>query len=248
MITVCYNSGATITDTLRSVSCQSHPNIDHIIVDGGSTDETLDIVQVEGQRVTRIVSEPDRGIFDAMNKGIRLAEGEVIGFINSDDFYATDDAMSKIAAVFADSSVDACYGDLCYVRQDSTSVIVRYWRSSVFMAGLFARGWCPPHPTFFARKSLFNRFGLFDLNYQSGVDIELMMRFMEVNHIKAIYIPDVLVKMRMGGASNSSWRNILRQNREIWRALKNHGLQPSVLPFVLGKIVSRCKQLMTRPV
>lgn len=248
VITVCYNSAATIVDTLRSVSLQSYPNIEHIIVDGGSTDKTLDIVRAEGQRVTHVVSESDRGIYDAMNKGIRVAQGEVIGFINSDDFYASEDALKNIAAVFIDPSVDACYGNLCYVRQDSTSEIVRYWRSSVFTSGLFARGWCPPHPTFFVRKNVFDRFGVFDLDYQSGVDVELMMRFMEVNHVKTVYIPEVLVKMRMGGVSNSNWGNVVLQNREIWRALRNHGLGRSVLAFVLGKTVSRCKQFLMRPV
>lgn len=232
---------------MRSVVRQTYPDIEHIIVDGGSHDDTVAIVRTEGSHGTRVISEPDRGIYDAMNKGLRLASGDVIGFLNSDDFYATENALAKIAAVFIDSSVGACYGDLCYVQQNSTAMIVRYWRSSVFTAGLFARGWCPPHPTFFARKTLFDQFGFFDVSFQSGVDIELMMRFMEVNNVRTTYIPEVLVKMRMGGASNNSWKNIVLQNREIWRALKTHGLRPSVLPFVLGKAVSRCRQFLTRP-
>ena len=247
IITVSYNSAATISDTMHSVVRQTYPDIEHIVVDGGSSDDTVAIVRAEGSRVTRIVSEPDRGIYDAMNKGLHLAHGDVIGFINSDDFYASSDALANVAAAFADPAVDACYGDLCYVKQDEVASVVRYWRSSVFRPGLFLRGWCPPHPTLFVRRNVYDRFGAFDLQYRIASDIELMIRFLEVHRVNTRYLPQVLVTMRMGGTTNRSWANILHQNCEIWHALKKHGLRPSILPFVFGKLWSRGRQFLTRP-
>lgn len=247
VITVCFNSETTIADTLISVDSQTDVDIEHIIIDGASRDATLDVVGNYRKPWRHVLSEGDKGIYDAMNKGLHLARGDVIGFINSDDFYASSDVLATVAAAFAEPAVDACYGDLCYVKRGELASVVRYWRSSVFSPGLFLRGWCPPHPTFFVRKAVFERFGSFDLSYRSGVDVELMMRFLEVHRIHVKYIPQVLVMMRMGGTSNSSWKNILLQNFEILRAQKNHGLQPSLLIFFLGKAVSRCKQFLTRP-
>lgn len=247
IITVCFNSGRTIADTLRSVDMQTGVDIEHLIIDGASRDRTLEILKQHSMPWRQVLSEPDNGLYDAMNKGIRLAQGEVIGFINSDDFYASAQVLKKVAAIFNDPAVDGCYGDLCYVNSEATANVIRYWRSSVFSTGLFRRGWCPPHPTFFVRRNIFERLGSFDLSYRSGIDIELMMRFLEVHRIRVQYIPEILVMMRMGGTSNSSWKNIFLQNSEIWRAQKNHSLQPSLLLFVLGKVVSRCKQFLTRP-
>lgn len=247
IVTVCFNSSKTIGDTLRSVRRQTYPHIEHIIVDGGSTDATLDIITAEGVRVSRVVSERDHGIYDAMNKGIAMAKGDVIGFINADDFYATDDALSKVAEIFRHSSVDICYGDLCYVRPIDTAAVVRYWRSSEFYPGAFANGWCPPHPTFFVRRKIYERFGNFDLNYRIAADVELMMRFLDVYRVRAKYLPQVLVKMRMGGTTNRSLGNIARQNREILRALKYHGLSANLLSFFGMKILSRGKQFIVRP-
>jgi glycosyltransferase involved in cell wall biosynthesis len=247
VITVSYNSAATISSTLRSISEQAHPNIEHIVIDGGSSDETIALVRELGSRVVTLVSESDRGIYDAMNKGLRLATGEVIGFINSDDFLASPDVIAKVARVFSDPSIDACYGDLCYVKPDDVASVVRYWRSSAFSPGLFLHGWCPPHPTLYVRRRVYELFGDFDLRYRIAADAELMMRFLEVHRINALYIPEVLVHMRIGGTTNRSVGNIMRQNLEIWRALKDHGLRPSVGSFVAGKLLSRGKQFLTRP-
>lgn len=247
VITVCYNSAAYIADSLRSVDSQTWQDFEHIIVDGGSADDTMKIVRSDSQSWRRWISEADRGIYDAMNKGIRMAAGEVIGFINSDDFYTSPHVLAKVADVFRDPSVDACYGDLCYVKQDDIASVVRYWRSSVFRPGLFLRGWCPPHPTFFVRRSVYERLHGFDLQYKIAADVELMARFMEVHRIRTRYIPEVLVTMRLGGASNQSWSSVLRQNREIFGALKTHGLRPSLASFVAGKLLSRGKQFLTRP-
>ncbi len=247
VITVCFNSAATITDTLKSVREQSYPDIEHIVVDGGSTDRTAEMVSAEGSRVAKFVSEPDRGIYDAMNKGIGLASGDVIGFINADDFYASEDALAKVADQFRHPGVDGCYGNLCYVKEFDTQSVVRYWRSSEFRPGFFASGWCPPHPTFFVRRRIYERFGRFDLSYRIAADVELMMRFLEVHHVRTRYLPEVLVKMRMGGTTNKSLKNIAKQNGEILRALKKHGLATNLLAFFGKKIISRGKQFVTKP-
>lgn len=247
IITVCFNSDATIADTLRSVRTQSYPDIEHIVVDGGSTDRTAEIVSAEGCRVSKYICEPDRGIYDAMNKGIGLASGDVIGFINADDFYASENALTKVADQFRHPGIDGCYGDLCYVKQFDTQAIVRYWRASPFQCGAFASGWCPPHPTFFVRRTIYERYGRFDLSYRIAADIELMMRFMETHQLRTRYLPEVLVKMRMGGTTNKSIVNIAKQNGEILRALKKHGLPANPLMFLGKKVVSRGKQFISRP-
>jgi glycosyltransferase involved in cell wall biosynthesis len=247
VITVCFNSAAYIADALRSVDAQTWPDVEHLIIDGGSSDNTLDIVAEHPRPWRLVTSEPDRGIYDAMNKGIRLATGEVVGLINSDDFYESPEVLAKVAAVFADPSIDACYGDLCYVRRDDTTKIVRYWRSSPFEPGLFGRGWAPPHPTLFVRRSVFSRHGVFDLAYPIAADMELMARFFEVHGVRSRYLPEVLVHMRMGGASNRSLRSIIQQNREILRALRTHELSRSAVGFVFAKLLSRSRQLLSRP-
>jgi glycosyltransferase involved in cell wall biosynthesis len=247
VITVCYNSAAHIADTLKSVESQTWPDLEHVIIDGASKDGTMGIIRSHHQPWRRVTSEPDRGIYDAMNKGIGLAEGEVIGFINSDDFYARPDVLEKVAAAFNESDVDACFGDLRYVSADNIDSVVRYWRSSAFSPGSFLHGWCPPHPTFFVKKSILERFGAFDLSYKIASDIELMARLLEVHRIRTRYIPEVLVTMRLGGTTNRSWSNVFRQNREIFKALKVHGLSPSLATFVVGKLLSRGRQFLVRP-
>ena len=248
IVTVTWNSAATVADTLRSVNAQTHPEVEHLIVDGGSTDATLDIVRAEGTRVAHIISERDRGIYDAMNKGIRLATGDVVGLLNSDDFYAGDDALATVAAAFeGEPALEVVYGDLCYVRPDDTERVVRYWRSAPFSPGRFARGWAPPHPTLFVRREVYARHGLFDLDYPIAADFELMARLLEVHRVRVRHLPKVLVHMRTGGTTNRSIRNIVRQNREILRALKRHGLSRSVPEFFLSKLLSRGRQFVARP-
>ncbi|MEP6482548.1 MAG: glycosyltransferase family 2 protein [Rhodoglobus sp.] len=247
VITASHNSARTIGDTLRSVNAQTHPDIEHIVVDGASTDATLAIVGAEGCRVTKLVSEPDLGIYDAMNKGLRLCTGDVVGLINSDDFYASERVLATVAAAFDDERVDAVYGDLCYVQKNAPSRIVRYWRSSAFEPGSFARGWAPPHPTLYIRRPLYERFGGFDLSYSLAADVELMARFFEVHRMRARYIPEVLVTMRMGGATNKSLANVLKQNQEIWRALQAHRLASSLGIYVLNKVAARSRQFFVRP-
>ena len=177
IITVSFNNAATIEDTINSVASQKHSDVEHIVIDGVSTDGTVEIVQRNRDAVEKFVSERDSGIYDAMNKGIASASGDVIGFLNSDDVYAHCDILSRAAEVFANPDVDACYADLVYVRQEDLGKVVRHWKSKDFRQGLFALGWCPPHPTFFVRKSVYREYGGFDLNYRLAADVELMLRF-----------------------------------------------------------------------
>jgi len=246
IITVCYNSSKFIRSAIESVITQSYANIEYIIIDGGSSDNTLDIVNQYRDKIAHVVSELDNGIYDAMNKGIEIASGDIIGILNSDDFYATNDVIQQVATVFSAPGVDACYADLIYVDPIQTNKIIRYWRSRIFKPGLFKWGWMPAHPTFFARKSCFTELGNYDLNYHLQADFELTMRFLEVFRINAVYIPEIWIKMRMGGASNRSLTNVFKGNLEAYRACKKNRIGISPL-FNVFKIMSRLPQFILRP-
>ncbi len=245
IITATYNASATIADSLVSVNAQTVP-AEHIIIDGVSTDNSLDIIR-EISPHARILSEPDNGIYDAMNKGIKLASGDVLGILNADDFYASPNVLARVAAVFEDPAVMSCYGDLEYVRevgawhgargagdeliQDSRFKIqdykvVRNWKSGPFNPDKFKWGWMPPHPTFFVRRSVYEKFGFFRLDMGSAADYELMLRFLFRHRITASYIPEILVKMRAGGVSNATLTNRLRANRQDRLAWSVNGLTP----------------------
>lgn len=246
VITVSRNACATIADTLRSVAEQSHPDVEHIIVDGASTDGTLDVVR-EFDHVAQLVSETDHGLYHAMNKGIRVATGDAIGILNADDVYAHPDVLKTVAGVFENQDVDACYGDLVYVGRDHPERIVRYWQSRPFSPGLFHRGWLPAHPTFFVRRSVYERFGSFDLRYKIQSDFELTMRLLEIHRVRSQYLPEVLVRMRMGGTTNNSLVNMIKGNLESYRACRRHGL--AVTPwFFISKFALRLPQFLRRPV
>ena len=247
IITVCFNSATTVRDTVESVISQAHPDIEYIVVDGASTDDTLKILDHYRPHITTLVSEPDRGIYDGMNKGIAQATGDVVGMINSDDFYASSDSIAKVVKTLEDHALDGCFGDLCYVDQQDTGRIVRYWRAGEYRPGAFAHGWCPPHPAFFVRRRVYERLGRFDQQYKIAADVELMMRFLEVGGISVAYIPEVLVNMRLGGTTNRNLRNIAQQNREVLSALRHHGLKSNPIGFFARKAVSRGKQFLLRP-
>lgn len=247
IVTVCRNSAATIRDTLESVASQSHQNFEHIIIDGGSTDGTLAVIHEWKKHPIRLVSEPDNGIFDAMNKGIRLATGDVIGILNSDDVYYDSHILENVSMVMSDLSIDACYADLIYVDKDNVKNIIRYWKSCAFKKGLFSKGWMPPHPTFFACRRVYENYGLFDLNYALAADVELLARFLERFQIHAVYIPRIFIRMRLGGISNNSVVNIIRQNFWIYKAFKKNNIPLSPISFLVVKISSRIKQFCARP-
>jgi glycosyltransferase involved in cell wall biosynthesis len=246
VITVVFNAATTVGETLRSIWGQDYPDIEHIVIDGGSSDGTLEILESAKNRIATLVSEPDRGIYDAMNKGIRLATGNVIGFLNADDVYAHKDVLRRVADAMADACLDACYADLVYVDKDDPRKIVRYWKSRPYEEGLFLKGWMPAHPTFFVRRSIYERFGGFDISYRRQSDFELTLRFMHVHKIRTVYIPEIFVRMRMGGLSNSSWRGVLEGNLEAYRACKKHHLSVGPM-FMLRKIASRLPQFLHRP-
>ena len=247
IITVTFNCELYIADCLASVKAQKYHNIEHIIIDGGSTDKTISIVK-KFSHIKKIVSEPDKGIYDAMNKGINFASGDIIGFLNSDDFYINNEVISSIVRKFeSDLSLDACYADLIFVDQLDVSKTIRYFKSSKFNEGLFSKGWCPPHPTFFVRQSVYERFGRFNLKYNIASDVDLMMRFLEKYKINSLYTPNVWVKMRMGGTTNKNLRNIWLQNKEILNSLQRNDLSANPLKFFFYKIISRSFQFFKRP-
>ena len=247
VITVAFNSVSFINDCLASVKSQKYSDIEHIIIDGASTDGTLSILESKRHQFATLISEKDRGIYHAMNKGIGIASGDIIGFLNSDDFYINNSVISEVVKEFKkDSSIDACYADLLYVGKSNTSKIIRYVKSCELKEGLFSKGWCPPHPTFFVRRSVYKDLGDFDINYNIASDVDLMMRFLEVHKIKSTYIPKVWIKMRMGGTTNKSIRNIWIQNIEVFNSLKKNGLSVNPISFFINKFISRFNQFLKR--
>jgi len=248
IITVTLNSISTINDCLESISSQEYNNIQHIVIDGASTDGTLSILESKHSQINTLISQPDNGIYDAMNKGIKIATGDIVGFLNSDDFYANNKVISKVVKEFQKNPIiDACYADLIYTDQFDITRNIRYWKSSKFRPGLFSKGWSPPHTTFFVRNSIYKKFGCFNLNYKISSDIDLMMRFLEKYKINVKYIPEIWIKMRMGGASNKSVRSIINQNLEVLNALSKNNLPSNFLIFFLFKIISRVKQFFQKP-
>lgn len=220
IITVAFNSAGTIADTLRSVAEQTHEEIEHLIIDGASSDGTLSIVQSMRARVSRVVSAPDQGIYDAMNKGLRLATGELVGFLNADDVLAGPGVISRIASAAQQSGADALFGDLVYVRGDDLSSVVRLWRSGHFSRARLRFGWMPPHPTFYVRRARLADIGEFDTTLRIAADYDFMLRCLARDDVTVAYVPGVLVRMRVGGASNRSLRALLRKSTEDLRALR----------------------------
>jgi glycosyltransferase len=225
IITATFNSAATIEDTIKSVLDQTYPNIEYIIIDGGSTDGTLDIVDKYKNKIAKIVSEKDNGIFDAFNKGIKLATGDIVGILNSDDFYAYDSVIQDVVEKFSASSADTVYGDLEYVDSVDTSKVLRHWKAGEYKRSKFKAGWMPPHPTFFVKKSLYDEYGGFNTWMKISNDYELVLRLLYKNNGSAAYIPKVLIKMRSGGNSDGSLKKRYLANTEDRKAWKINGLK-----------------------
>ena len=229
IISVSYNAASTIRDCLESVHRQSI-EVEHLLIDGQSDDDTTDIAEEYKDHLATIISEPDNGIYDAMNKGLQRATGDIVGILNSDDFYPSADILARVAETFSDPQIDACYGDLVYVESDTAEIdhikVVRYWKSGGFDYRKFYWGWMPPHPTFFVRRSAYEKYGLFNLDLGSAADYELMLRFLLKYRLKAVYIPQVLVHMRTGGVSNASLVNRLAANRMDRKAWQVNDLKP----------------------
>ncbi len=231
IITATFNSAATVRDTIESVLSQTHSDWELIIKDGGSKDDTLAICRSYEDERIRIVACPDHGLYDAMNQGIAAAKGEVVGILNSDDFYFDNQVLERIAASLSDETIGCVYGDLQFVDAKDTSKVVRIWKGSQYQKGGFRKGWHPAHPTFYARKKYFDEYGAFDTSFQVSADFELMLRFIEKHQVSNLYIPHYFVKMRMGGESTGSLKNIIKGNKNILRAFKKNGI--SRPPFYL---------------
>lgn len=245
IITATFNSSKTIKDTLDSIYEQDYENFYHIVIDGNSSDNTLEVIESHKNKNLTIISEPDNGIYDAMNKGLLNMKGEIVGFLNSDDMYASNNVLSNIASVFEDKEIEACYGDLVYVNHEN-SKIIRYWKSGKYKSNLFSKGWCPPHPTFYIRKSALEKYGFFDTNFNLAADSEYMMRLIKKNNIKVAYINKVLIRMRVGGATSKNLINIIKQNLEIIRALKLNKIKFSIFNFVISKLLNKVKQILNK--
>jgi glycosyltransferase len=231
IITVCYNSAKTIEDTIQSVINQTYDNIEYIIVDGLSTDNTLEIVNNYKDKIAKVVSEKDAGLYDAINKGIDLATGEIIANLNSDDFYIDNNVIADVVKKMEEEKSDTLYADLYYVDAVDTDKVTRNWVSRAYKKGMFFKGWMPPHPTFFVRKSVYDNYGNFNLELKSAADYEIMLRFIHKHECTISYLPRVVVRMRVGGVSNVSLINRLKANREDKRAWEMNGLKPK--PFTL---------------
>lgn len=224
IITAVYNREHTIGQAIDSVARQTHPDLEHLIIDGASTDGTLAAVSRHGHARMQVHSGPDSGIYDALNKGMALAGGEVLGLVHSDDFLAHDRVLAQVARAFADPAVDAVYGDLDYVAAHDAARIVRHWKSGSYHRGKLGWGWMPPHPALFLRRRVIDRHGVYDTSYRIAADYDAILRWFGHGAIRPCYIPEVLVKMRVGGESNRSLSRVLRKSREDYRALRANGI------------------------
>ncbi len=224
IITAVFNRASTIAGALESVQQQTYAPIEHLVIDGGSSDGTLAVV--EGCKDPRIhmTSEPDHGIYDALNKGIRAARGEVIGLVHSDDWLAHERVLEVIARAFEDPAIDGVYGDLEYVSASNPARVIRYWKSGAYHPGRLKQGWMPPHPTLYLRREVFERYGLYDTGFQISADYDAILRYLARGRINLAYIPEVLVKMRVGGESNRSIGRIFQKSQEDLRALRRNGV------------------------
>lgn len=247
IITVAFNSASTIRDTIESVLSQTNNDIEYIIVDGKSNDNTVEIIKsYESMFNGRLhwISEPDKGLYDAMNKGIQMATGDIIGIINSDDFYHRNDIIEKIAEVFVkDDTIQATFGDVRFVNSTNLEKTVRYYRSKNFNIKRFRFGFMPPHPTFFTYKRNFEKYGLYQTNYKIAADYELLIRFIYTHKLKYKYLPLDVMKMRMGGASTASLRSNLILNQEIIRACKENGIYTN-MPVLMMKYIVKIWELI----
>lgn len=231
IITAVFNNREYIEDCIKSVLGQTYKDIEYILVDGGSTDGTLEVIKKYEDRISKWVSEPDRGTYDALNKGMGMATGDVIGFLHSDDIYVNECVVEKVAQAFMSYNVRSVYGDLIYVDKTNSSVI-RYWKAGEYRDHLIRWGWMPPHPTFFVKKEVYEKHGCFNTSLKIAADYEMVLRLLGKQKITTHYVPEVLVRMRIGGVSNGNIRNLVRKTMEDYRALKMSGLNGGILTLL----------------
>ena len=251
VITVCYNAASTLKDAVESVlgqvpDAEAPFELEYVVVDGASTDGTLDLLAPYRERIATLISEPDQGLYDAMNKGVQAATGDVVAILNADDVYASTDVLARVAATFRNSGAEAVYGDLHYVAADDLSQVTRRWKAGAYAPGAFRRGWMPPHPALFVRRACYQRWGLFTLALQSAADYELMLRFIHRHGMTLAYLPETLVLMRAGGVSNASLKHRIRAHREDWKAWRMNGYHPTVFTM-LAKPLRKLPQFLFNP-
>lgn len=244
VVTAVFNRVATVEQAIKSVQSQSYINVEHIIQDGGSTDGTAELAASLGNAATKFLTEKDMGLYDAINRGIKRASGDVIGFMHSDDFYANDHVLAKVAAAFSDRSVDGVYGDLQYVSAAEPGRTVRHWRAGRYCPEKLRQGWMPPHPTLYLRREIYENLGLYDTHLTISADYDAMLRYLTEGCIKLHYIPEVLVKMRTGGESNRSLGQILRKSREDLTAIRRNNI--GGLGTLILKNISKIRQFMDK--
>jgi glycosyltransferase len=244
IITSVYNNEKTIEDAIQSVLSQTYPNIEYIVVDGASKDNTVAVIKKYEDKITAFVSEKDKGIYDGLNKGISLATGDIIAFLHSDDIYADENIISEVVEHFEKTNTNSIYGDLVYVDKDDTSKIFRYWKSGKYSLQKLCNGWMPPHPTFFVKKEFYDKYGKFDLAFGISADYDFMLRMLGKYKITTSYLPKVLYKMRVGGASNRSLKNIIQKSREDIKALKNNNI--GGIHTILMKNLSKIPQFLKK--
>jgi glycosyltransferase involved in cell wall biosynthesis len=234
IITITYNSAATVEDTIKSVVMQDYPNVEYLIIDGKSKDNTLQIVEKYKDKITKVVSEKDKGLYDALNKGIKHATGDIIGMLHSDDLYSHPQVISNIVKTFQDHpEAEGVYADLVFVNRNDTDKVMRTWESGTYQEGDFLKGWMPPHPTFFVKKETYEKHGGFNTELKLSADYELMLRLIHKNQIKLAYLNEVIVKMRMGGVSNVSFFVKLKANLEDKMAWKINGMKPKMTTMLM---------------
>lgn len=243
VITSVYNNVSTVQDAIESVLSQSYSNIEYIVIDGGSSDGTLDILKNFQDRITHFISEPDKGIYDGLNKGISMATGDVIAFLHSDDLYPDTEIILEVVKAFS-NDIDGVYGDLIYTPKHNTNKILRYWKSRPFEKKLLSQGWMPAHPTLFLKKSIYEKYGTFDLAFRIAADYDFLLRILKQN-IKVHYLPKVLYKMRVGGESNKNIRNIFRKSHEDLKALRKNKI--GGFSVIILKNISKIGQFLNNP-
>lgn len=247
IITATWNCAATLSDCFESVAGQDYFNCEHVVVDGASTDGTLDIINKWSDRIDKIKSEPDTGIYDALNKGLQMASGDVVGFLHADDLFASSSVVSRIAKVFEDPTVCAVYGDLQYVEKHNTSKVIRFWKSRDFTNRAPSWGWMPPHPTLYVRRDWYSRIGGFDTSYRIAADYLSVLQLFNKPEFRSVYLPEILVKMRVGGASNRSLKAVVKKSKEDWRALRSCDFNvASASGAIIWKNLSKLSQFCLR--
>lgn len=229
IITVCYNSAKTIKDCIDSVLSQSYNKIEYIIIDGLSTDSTVSIINSYGEKISKFISEKDEGIYDAMNKGIKMANGDIIGILNSDDLFYNNSIIQEMVSVFQNNDCDAAYGDVIFTKQTNLNKVVRYYSSEGFHIDKFRKGLMPAHPSFFVYRKIYANLGYYDTSYKISADFDLLIRFLLINRLRTVYLPKVIVRMRLGGVSTQGFRSVMKINKENMNILRKHNVQSNYL-------------------